>query len=199
VLQTISLLIISYFIGAVPFSWIIAKLTKGIDLRYEGEGNVGARNVWHTVGYSYGALASVLDLSKGIAVFFIAKSFAPSQPIFWLSALAVVLGHDFPIFLKGRGGKGASVLIGFLFGCYPLASLLSFGIIPILFVLRVGFHISVSVGITTLVLFWLPVIFKRPFGEVLAVILLLLFLGFKRIIDAPHMRKIRAKSGWRWE
>ena len=55
--------VLAYFLGSIPFSYIIAKKVKGIDIRVTGEGNVGGRNVWHLVGKKYGILAGFLDIS----------------------------------------------------------------------------------------------------------------------------------------
>lgn len=193
------LLVGSYLIGSIPFSWIIARFVRGVDIRYDGEGNVGARNVWHTVGHFYGGLAAVLDVSKGLSIFLLAEMFAPSPLVIWLCGFFGVLGHAFPIFLRGEGGKGASVVVGFLLGYHPLALLLAFLPTAILLLLRVSFHLSISIGFISLVVFWLPIIFHRPLIEVGAAIALMVFPGIKRILDNAHMKAVRAKSGWRWE
>ncbi len=71
VAQVIAGCILSYLLGSIPFSYIIAKKVKGIDIRVTGEGNVGGRNFWHLVGKKYGILAGFLDISKGYSAYWI--------------------------------------------------------------------------------------------------------------------------------
>ena len=117
--------ILSYLLGSIPFSYIIAKKVKGVDLRVVGEGNVGGRNVWHVVGKKYGAMAAILDFFKGLAAYGTGVLLGLSPWWIWLCGFFVVMGHDFPIFLKGRGGKGAASALGFLLGMLPLVIVIS--------------------------------------------------------------------------
>ncbi|UCE07296.1 MAG: glycerol-3-phosphate acyltransferase [bacterium] len=194
-IETIILLILSYLIGAIPFSFIIARQLRGVDLRYVGEGNVGARNVWHIVGKKWGIIAALLDASKGLLVFFVAHWLSSSLIITWLAGVCVIMGHDFPIFLKGLGGKGAASAVGFLLGMYPFPILCSSMIMLALYVITKDFHIAVSIGMASLILLWLP-LFGAQWQEMIIASGFLLILGIKRIIDEPHMRRIRQQSGW---
>jgi len=74
----------SYFLGSIPFSYIIARLVKGVDLRVVGEGNVGARNVWHVIGKRYGVFAGTLDVGKGLAAYFIGYFLGLGPVWIWL-------------------------------------------------------------------------------------------------------------------
>jgi len=124
VAQVIAGCIFSYLLGSIPFSYIIAKKVKGIDIRVTGEGNVGGRNVWHLVGKKYGILAGFLDISKGYGAYWIGYLLGLSPWWIWLCGFCVVLGHNFPVFLKGRGGKGIAAAMGFLLGIQPLVKLI---------------------------------------------------------------------------
>jgi len=193
--RLILLSIFSYLLGSIPFSYLIAKRVKKVDLRVVGEGNVGGRNVWHVVGKKYGVLAGFLDFLKGLAAFGIGLLFGLSPWFIWICGFAAVIGHCFPIFLRGRGGKGAATALGFLFGMQPIALSLS-GILMVLsyWVFR-NFHISISLGMASLPLLWLFV-FGKSWAETGIMVLFLLLLGLKRIIDEPYMRKIKTASGW---
>ena len=188
-------LLTAYLIGSIPFSFIIAKSVKGVDLRYVGEGNVGARNVWHVVGKEWGILAGLLDFSKGFFVFLLIRFLSDSMLLIWLAGISVVIGHGFPIFLKGLGGKGAATATGFLFGMYPLLAICSSILTLVIFVISKNFHLSLILGISSFVMVGLPLAGKR-IPEIATVTGFLLLLGLKRIIDQPHMKRITEQSGW---
>ncbi|MCS7197691.1 MAG: glycerol-3-phosphate 1-O-acyltransferase PlsY [Candidatus Bipolaricaulota bacterium] len=98
-----------YLLGSVPFSYLIARF-KNIDIRQHGSGNVGATNVTRVVGVGYGALALIGDMGKGVAAAWFTS--IVNVPL-WLSSLAVV-GHNWSIWLKFRGGKGVATTLGLL-------------------------------------------------------------------------------------
>ena len=100
---------LAYLIGAIPFSYLIAH-ARGVDVRREGSGNVGATNVARSAGRGFGALALLLDVVKGISA--VAIGWALGTPL-WLAGLAVV-GHNWSIFLTFQGGKGVATTLGVL-------------------------------------------------------------------------------------
>lgn len=104
--------ILSYLFGSVPFSYIIPKWWKGVDVRKMGSGNVGATNVIRNVGTGVGALCLFLDAMKGFLPVFITRSLFGEPKLVALAAITAVLGHDFPVFLKFKGGKGVSSSFG---------------------------------------------------------------------------------------
>lgn len=111
--------IIAYAIGSINFSVIISKKIAGFDVREKGSGNAGSTNVLRTVGKKAAALTLVCDILKGVISVLIAlligkiagKS-ANSAIIVEIAALAVVIGHTFPIFFGFRGGKGVATSLG---------------------------------------------------------------------------------------
>src|SRR5215472_19333646 len=118
----IILVVFAYLLGSIPFSQILASWRTGLNLHEVGEGNVGSRNVWHVAGPSWGLLAALLDCLKGYAVYTLSGAFVP-QPGMLLAGIAVLLGHQFPIFLRGRGGKGLATALGVLLALSPVSSL----------------------------------------------------------------------------
>jgi acyl phosphate:glycerol-3-phosphate acyltransferase len=105
-------IIASYFIGAVPFGYLIAKYSRGIDIRTVGRKQIGATNVFHNVGAWQGILTGFLDIAKGWLVIFLAQYFGFSVWVQILAGLAAILGHNWPIYLKFFGGRGVATLIG---------------------------------------------------------------------------------------
>ncbi len=112
-------IIISYLLGSIPFGVIVAKLSKNVDLRKVGSGNIGATNVMRVGGLRLAGLVWILDMLKGIAAVLVGGFLVGGVFSIWCGFAAIV-GHCFPIWLKFHGGKGVSVLFGMLFVGNPL-------------------------------------------------------------------------------
>ena len=112
--------LIAYAIGSVNFSVIISKKMAGFDVREKGSGNAGSTNVLRTVGKKAAAITLVCDILKGVVVILVALViglFAKESSkaiLVEVAALAVVLGHTFPIFFGFRGGKGVATSLGII-------------------------------------------------------------------------------------
>jgi glycerol-3-phosphate acyltransferase PlsY len=107
------ILIVCYLIGCIPFGYLLVRLRTGEDVRAEGSGNIGATNVLRTQGRLLGVATLVLDALKGLAAVWMMSYFAEGS-LFWMSgaAVAVMLGHVYPVFLKFQGGKAVATFIG---------------------------------------------------------------------------------------
>src|SRR5712671_456202 len=99
-------LLIAYIVGAVPFGYVLVRMTTGKDVRASGSGNIGATNVLRTTGRAAGVITLLLDIAKGFFALWLADKLTVGN-IHWMSAaaVAVIAGHAFPIFLKFKGGK----------------------------------------------------------------------------------------------
>jgi len=108
------ILILSYILGSIPFSLIIAKI-NGINLREVGSGNIGATNVARTGNKRLAVLALFLDSLKGFVAVYTAQQFCDNNDFYiYVSAILAVLGHMFPIWLRFNGGKGVATTLGVL-------------------------------------------------------------------------------------
>lgn len=112
------LLVISYFIGSIPFGLLVAFFVRRIDIRQYGSGNIGATNVLRVVGKAWGILVFILDFLKGFIVPVLIWVVAPDvdSRIYLFSIGLVVAGHTWPVFLKFKGGKGVATSLGALAG-----------------------------------------------------------------------------------
>lgn len=117
-------IITSYLIGSIPFGFIIAKI-KGIDIRRHGSGNIGATNVWRTIGPGAGLAVLALDASKGAAAVYIGRSYGV-EGVEMLTGIAALVGHAFPLFLGFRGGKIIATGAGVLLALAPPVLLIAF-------------------------------------------------------------------------
>jgi glycerol-3-phosphate acyltransferase PlsY len=109
----------AYLAGSVPFGFLIGKM-RGVDVRTVGSRNIGATNVFRTVGKKWGLLAFLCDFLKGFLPTTAAKCFSASPE--WLPVavgLACVVGHTLTVFMKFRGGKGVATAFGMLVALLP--------------------------------------------------------------------------------
>lgn len=110
----IVLLVASYLLGSLSFSYLIVQALRGIDVRTVGSGNAGATNVLRAAGRWPAVAALALDVGKGVGAVAGARSLGASPAMVGAAGVAVVLGHVFPVFLKFRGGKGVATAAGAL-------------------------------------------------------------------------------------
>ena len=136
-------LLSAYLIGGIPFGYLLVKLTTGRDVREFGSGNIGATNVLRTTGRGIGVATLLLDILKGAAAVWLADRFTHGS-VLWMSAaaLAVMLGHAFPVFLKFKGGKAVTSFVG-AFAYLAPVPLLS---VAVLFVAVVAMTRYISLG-----------------------------------------------------
>ncbi|MDI3540724.1 MAG: acyl phosphate:glycerol-3-phosphate acyltransferase [Thermosediminibacterales bacterium] len=169
-------IIISYLLGSISFSYFIAKIWMGIDIRNYGSGNAGATNVLRVLGTKPAIIALLGDALKGIIAVYLGK-LTGDESIMLLCGLAVVIGHNWPIFLKFEGGKGIATSLGVILTISPLSSLIL--IIIGVFIIYITRYVSLG-SITSAII--LPFIFYmlHKSGYYLIFALVLTFLALFR-------------------
>jgi acyl phosphate:glycerol-3-phosphate acyltransferase len=117
---------IAYLLGAIPFGYLLVKFvfTSGEDIRDVGSGGIGATNVTRRAGKVAGVLTYLLDVAKGVLAVILMRQVA-NDDFFWIgtAAVAAIIGHIVPVFLKFRGGKGVAVGVGVYLAIAPLSVL----------------------------------------------------------------------------
>lgn len=143
----IAVMVMAYLLGAIPFAMIVSRRMAGVDISQHGSGNIGGTNVYRTLGAKAGAIVVILDLAKSIAAVLLARFIIGNSVLVlagvnvdwhWaqvLAALMVMLGHNWSIYIKFRGGKGVATYFGAWFAMYLPAALVG-GIILLLTILR---------------------------------------------------------------
>lgn len=114
----------SYLIGSVSVGLLTARWFHGPDLRAVGSKNTGASNVQRTMGWKYGILTFVGDLLKGVLACGLTEWITGSHDAALLSGLCAVIGHNWPVFYRFRGGKGVSTTTGVMLWCFPVPALI---------------------------------------------------------------------------
>ena len=158
----------SYLLGSIPSGLLISK-SQGMDIREHGSKNIGATNVWRVMGKKWGLLAFVCDTAKGwlavtlgvaLAARFpvteqlphghTALHFLPQDFAGITAALGCILGHNFPVWLRFKGGKGVATSLGVIIGMMPLAALLTFVVWGVVF--KVSRYVSLASIVAAVVL-----------------------------------------------
>jgi len=108
------IVILGYFLGSIPTAYIAGRVVKGVDIRRVGDANVGATNAFRHLGNKIGIAIGIIDAGKGSLAVLIAQAADMPQVVVLLTGTAAVIGHNWPIFLGFRGGRGESTTIGVL-------------------------------------------------------------------------------------
>lgn len=141
------IIIVAYLLGNISTSYIVAKKLAGVDIRTQGSGNAGSTNVLRTLGKKAGALTFIGDVLKGLIAVLLAKFIAyiahlDQATCAYLAVVAVVLGHNYPVFLGFKGGKGVATSLGSMLGMNPIIALTCLGF----FIIIVAITKYVSLG-----------------------------------------------------
>jgi acyl phosphate:glycerol-3-phosphate acyltransferase len=150
------LLLLGYLSGSIPFGLILVRLTRGVDVRERGSGNIGATNVARVAGKGLGVFVLVLDALKGALPVLLAQRVAGSPELAAGVGLAAFVGHVAPPWLGFRGGKGVATALGVLAVLAPRAALagaLTYAVV--LAILRISSVGSLLAGTAAVAVAWL--------------------------------------------
>ncbi|MBA7482754.1 Glycerol-3-phosphate acyltransferase [subsurface metagenome] len=110
------IVLLGYLLGSTPTAYIAGRLLKGRDIRQMGDGNMGARNAFRELGAKVGITVFFVDAAKGALAIIIAQAASIPQVAILFTGAAAVVGHNWPVFIGFRGGRGESTTIGVLLG-----------------------------------------------------------------------------------
>ena len=141
VLAVILLVLGVYVLGSIPTAYILVRLAKGEDIRESGSGNVGALNAYHQLGAWAGLTVLLVDTAKGVLAVALPRLMGVDDWALFITTPVVVAGHNWPVFLGFRGGKGAAAIFG-----------ISLVIVPWLTVITAGPSLLVMLALRNVVL-----------------------------------------------
>lgn len=138
-----ALVLASYLMGSIPTAWLLTRRRLGADIRQLGDGNIGAENAARILGRRTGIIVAAIDVGKGLAAVLLTRLLTAAMldgdaagsflsipaltgiPLLLslLAGIAAVLGHCWPVWLRGRGGRGAATAAGALLALIPCAAL----------------------------------------------------------------------------
>lgn len=178
--------IIGYLLGSFPAAYIVAKLRRGIDIREVGVRNMGGANVIREVGKWEGSLVLILDMGKAALAIYIAQLLGVSQ--FWVLAagFAAMLGHNYPVYIGFRGGKGVATVMGMFFVLSPVAMGITTAIIGVVLLFTRSFFVAVAITAP----FFLLVIWQVEGAPVL-IIFALAIVAFQLFRSRHRLKEVK--------
>ncbi|MBU0687111.1 MAG: glycerol-3-phosphate 1-O-acyltransferase PlsY [Candidatus Margulisbacteria bacterium] len=189
-------ILISYLLGSIPFGFVLAKLFK-VDIQKVGSGNIGATNVFRTLGPTAGVTVFILDLLKGTLATYIAILMLNDPLWIVISGFAAIVGHMFPVFLKFKGGRGSATGLGVLLGIAPEAFIGAMFLVALIIIITRYVSLA-SISVSPLVAIYMFAADKPlPYSIAAAIAALLIILkhipNIKRLIKGTE-RKIGEKT-----
>ena len=197
--MNILVIILAYLIGSIPTAYLAARLKSGQDIRQMGSKNMGATNAFKSLGAKYGIVVFVIDFLKGIAALALAL-YVFTCPAWIVAAAGAVatLGHNYPVWLGFKGGKGAATAGGVLI-LYCLSQMLFWQLSVCLIIVIIGYFIFKNlVAGSTVAFIMAPFVFfisgqtdDGLFALILLIIIAIKFIpaawvDIKRIFDGRY-------------
>jgi glycerol-3-phosphate acyltransferase PlsY len=188
---SVAVVLFSYLLGSIPSAYIAGRVFKGIDIRNFGDGNVGAINAGRVLGRTTGIIVMIADVSKGAIAVLIAQAFA-SQPVILLAGFVVVVGHNWSIYIRFKGGVGQSTTIGVFVALLPHAMGILLAASAISFLITRN---RILAGVTQFAPLWLvALLMGSPMVLVVYSIALPCLLGLRYLQTARHRRMMLTRK-----
>lgn len=168
----------AYLLGSIPASYAVAFIwTGGRNIHHIGDGNPGVMNVWDNIGLAPALLAAAGDIGKGTAAVGLAYWVSDSHMLAIFAGLAAVIGHDYSVFLRFKGGNGTATTVGAWLALIPLATLAAALLTTILFVVTRRKRFSGFVGLNSAP--FLAFAFGYPHELTVGIVVMLVLLAAK--------------------
>jgi len=193
----------AYFLGSIPFGYLIVRWQKGVDVRSTGSGSTGATNVMRNLGIVGFVATFILDVGKGTFAVLLASRLTSGDPR-WIAAssVAAILGHCFPVWLKFRGGKGVATGVGVFLALAPLQVALALVIFAI--VVAIWRYISLGSIVATAAFPLLVYFMKHPplpivLGAAVSALIIIAMhhANIRRLLSGTENKVGKKKSGVR--
>ena len=181
-------IMLSYIMGSIPFGYIVGKHFKGIDIREHGSGNIGVANVLRVLGIKCALLVLIGDCLKGIAPLALVSLLKIESIGFYLIiGTAAIIGHNWSVFLKFKGGKGIATTYGVVLFFYPYIAIIS-ALIWLIIVIFTKFAALGSL-LSILIMFLLSFLFITPVEFKIFIIIILIFAIIRHYSNIKRLIK----------
>jgi glycerol-3-phosphate acyltransferase PlsY len=182
---------VAYLLGSIPSAYIVGRLMKGLDMREVGDGRIGMTATFRRVGLLGAIIVGILDVSKGVAAVLIAQELGLPLFVVLLAGLAVVAGHNWSIFLRFKGGKGALAMYGVLVSLMPWQFFIALALGGILYLIthKSGMSTGVVLGSLSLIS-WFTLI-----SSLLLLSILPILISLPMVLKHIFMPKVSGATG----
>jgi len=202
-LASLWVVVLAYLLGSVPVGYLLVRVFRKQDIRTVGSGNIGATNVLRSGGKGLGAATFVLDVIKGAAAVYLGAALAapllptwPQRDVEALAALAAVIGHMFPIWLRFKGGKGVATGFGVFLVAAPWGALASIALFTVVCLITRYVSLSSILGAASFPVFaWFTVSGPKPAFFIAVQIIVSLLIILKH---HPNIRRLLAGTEHRF-
>ena len=178
VLIAVAFIVAAYLIGGIPFGFLIGKM-RGVDVRTVGSKNIGATNVFRTVGKKWGLLAFFCDVMKGFVPTLAARHLTSVSHLALCVAIACVVGHMLTPYMKFKGGKGVATAFGALIALMPATVGMAFALFAVVFACSHYISLGSCTAATALaVMVWIPFLDHAGYRDLPLCILVTLIAAF---------------------
>lgn len=192
----VGLVVFGYLAGSLSPSVFLGKWRKGLDVREHGSGNAGTTNAFRVLGTRLGVIVLIADIAKGVIPVVLARELA-SPVVTVFVALACVIGHNYSIFLRGKGGKGVATGAGVTIAMMPIPAAAVIGVFIV--VLLVSRMVSVASMTAAILLPVFAVVFHQPLVYIIvscALALLVLYGHRKNMVRIARRTEPRVSFPW---
>jgi glycerol-3-phosphate acyltransferase PlsY len=179
-------IITGYVLGSFPTAYLAGRFLKGKDIRQMGDENAGAANAYRELGPAAGILVFIIDAAKGAVVILIAQAANMSQVVVLFSGAFAVVGHNWPVFLGFRGGRGVSTTIGVLLVLVTIPMLVL--ALPTILILALKRNVTVSMAFLFIALPFMDWLFKVP------AVLIAYGIALPTLVGITHFLRTRPKE-----
>jgi glycerol-3-phosphate acyltransferase PlsY len=193
---------IAYLLGSIPSAYIVGRLLKGLDMKEVGDGRMGAAATFRRVGLRGAIIVGIVDIGKGVAAVLLAQNLVDQDLgfpflIVFLAGLAVVVGHNWSIFLRFKGGKGAlttyGVLVSLLFWQFFIA--LALGGISYFITHKSGLSTGIVLGFLSLISWLTGSLMHSNIAQYLLLSILPILISLPMVLKHIFMPKISGAAG----
>lgn len=169
---------LAYFLGSLPFAYLVTHQLRRVDIRTLGDGNPGGKNVFHQVHPAAGIAVALLDVGKGSAAIFLAQWLGLTDGALLAVGVAAIAGHNWSMFLHWRGGQGMATTVGVFLALLPLQTIVTVCIIALLLALLRNWDAACGIGFAALpIIEWWT---RQTSTVILYSIALLLLIGLRK-------------------
>jgi len=199
-IKFVLLAIAGYLLGSIPLSYLTAR-KRGVDMRKSGTQQVGAGNLWRTTSRKLGLFVGIYDFLKGMLMVYIAKTAGMDASLQLLTGIAVVIGHNWPVFLRFHGGRGVATMLGLVI-ILPGINSSTISALPIIIFFAVAIAVLIITHRTPVPilagLISLPIASAatgEPVSLTLAYTALMLIIIIKRLTAQPSTEAVKTGMG----